>query len=121
MEETKPVALFEHLPLLSLDHAFAIFTKCGLAPTKISALTGLSRQTIFKYRNGTKPNPLARERVSLLAYRCLLQYRDTKKPFPLKASLDAIRAELATRQLESCDAETIIPKPWHSLYLAKAE
>lgn len=92
---------YPHLPLLSIARCFAVFDKAKLGDTMLAELTGLSRMSFYLWRRGRKPNKLAIEVVSTLAYRVLAN---------LKAGRHAT-CDLAHISLADLD-DSLLPANW---------
>lgn len=109
---TQTLRDFPHLPLLSFEQSMSVFKLAGISFNMLSSLLGISRQSVYLWRRGRNPQPLAAERVSTLAYRALACLRDKTLPMGKRPKIAAVQAALEAVDLHNRKAEELLPKAW---------
>lgn len=111
-----------HLPRLTWDQCRKVFAKSGIGPSALSALTGISRRSLWlwnrpKEDGGRDPTALNLDVVSTLAYACLRAMRGRTLPLAGKASAEELAAAIenpnnALPPLDQCTARQLLPESW---------
>lgn len=110
--------LYPHLPLLTFEQCFSIFRLAGVTFNMLATnkdrmgLLPFSRQSVYFWRKGRKPHPLARDTVSTLAYFCLAALRDKTLPKGKRPAIATVVATLAEVDLNKRTAEELLPAAW---------
>lgn len=109
---------YPHLPLLTFEQCMAVFKLANISFNMLSSAPGkpgllpISRQSVYFWRRGRTPHPLAHDHVSTLAYRALACLRDKTLPMGKRAKLEAIQAAMAAIDLNQRRAADLLPKAW---------
>lgn len=103
---------FPHLPVLTFEQAMSVFKATKISFNMLADLLGFSRQSLYLWRKGRNPHPLALDRVSTLAYRALACLRDKTLPMGKRPKIEAVQAVLNAVNLAERKAEDLLPKQW---------
>jgi hypothetical protein len=103
---------YPHLPLLTFEQSFAVFKLAKISFNMLSPLVGYSRMSIYLWRKGRNPHPIAADRVSTLAYKALAGLRAKSLPMPKRATLEQMLAALDAVDLSTMTAEQLLPANW---------
>lgn len=109
---------YPHLPLLTFEQCFAVFKLAGISFNMLSTahpdggLLPFSRQSIYLWRKGRNPHPLAIDQVSTLAYRALACARDKSLPVGKRPRITVVRDRLAQVNLAERTVDQLLPKAW---------
>ena len=109
---------YPHLPLLSFEQCMSIFSAAKISFNMLSTtgdshgLLLYSRQSLYLWRKGRTPHPLAADQVSTLAYKVLACLRDHTLPLGKRAKLEKVQAALAAINLAERQATDLLPKDW---------
>lgn len=103
---------YPHLPLLTFEQCMAVFKLAKISFNMLSALLGLSRQSVYLWRKGRNPHELNLDRVSTLAYRALACLRDRTLPQGKRAKITAVQAALDAINLNARTAQELLPPNW---------
>lgn len=90
------LASFPSLPLLTFEQASAVLDDVGMPKRTRAALSGLSRQMLWKCEGGVgNPQTKTLEAISLLAYKVLVYQAGGGKKFHPRMDLAAVKRALA--------------------------
>lgn len=109
---------YPHLPLLSIEQCLAVFKLAKISFNMLSSsvdspgLLPFSRQSVYLWRKGRNPHPLAVDQVSTLAYRALACLRDKTLPQGKRARMEVVKAALDAITLSARTADELLPPAW---------
>jgi hypothetical protein len=103
---------YPHLPLLTFEQCMAVFKLAKISFNMLSALLGLSRQSVYLWRKGRSPHELNLDRVSTLAYRALACLRDRTLPQGKRAKIEVVRGALDAIDLKARQPQDLLPRNW---------
>lgn len=109
---------YPHLPLLTIEQCLAVFELAKISFNMLSTsadspgLLPFSRQSLYLWRKGRNPHPLAIDQVSTLAYRALACLRDKTLPRGKRPRIDVVKSALDAINLSARTAEQLLPPAW---------
>ena len=109
---------YPHLPLLTFEQCMAVFKHAGISFNMLSTgahsrgLLPYSRQSVYLWRKGRNPHPVALDAVSTLAYKALACLRDRTLPKGKRPKLAVVQEALDAINLNERQAQTLLPKDW---------
>lgn len=115
---TQTLRDYPHLPVLSIEQCLSVFQHARISFNMLSTtadspgLLQFSRQSLYLWRKGRNPHPLAIDQVSTLAYKALACLRDKTLPKGKRPKIETVKAALDAVDLSARTVEELLPKSW---------